>query len=427
MYCEPQDVIVRDLVESSTVRPTIDVHEHLGPEAPLAIDLCKIIASDNYLVTDLVSAGMPPTLRECLMDLETPFEKRWNMLVPWFEKIRYGSYAGSLLATMRDLYGASGLTDGSEVAQVSERIREDYGREGLFTRILTDRCGIAAVITQGVPEQTDVGRLAVACTRPGFHWVSRPLDRAVFAPGGLFEEDARACGVEIRGIDDLAPGMDAILFRALDQGARGFKVYAFQWSEPTRAELAEAYARRNNLQSAVTTVSAIIRLYVSRIATIASRRQVPVAVHSGGPWANWLDYRIWEPTGFIPLFQRFRETRFDLYHSGVPYVTQASFLGKTFPNVWHDLTWTHIISRELAMRCIAEWLDLVPVNKVIGFGGDYTNETVALVWGHLMAARENIARVLAYRVKCGQMGIDDARAIMAAWLFENPGTLYDIR
>jgi predicted TIM-barrel fold metal-dependent hydrolase len=121
---------------------------------------------------------------------------------------------------------------------------------------------------------------------------------------------------------------------------------------------------------------------------------IPVAVHTGFPYTNWLEHRHWKPSAIIPLLSSHRETRFDLYHAGLPWVTQAGPLAKAFPNAWHNLTWAHLISPELPMRCIREWLDLVPVNKVIGFGGNYTNETVVLVAGHLGLARANLARAL---------------------------------
>ena len=70
-----------------------------------------------------------------------------------------------------------------------------------------------------------------------------------------------------------------------------------------------------------------------------------------------------------------------------------------------------------------EWLDLVPINKIIAFGGDYC-KPVEKVYGHLVMAREDIARVLAARVAEGLMTETQAVAIAHKWFFENPSELY---
>jgi hypothetical protein len=65
----------------------------------------------------------------------------------------------------------------------------------------------------------------------------------------------------------------------------------------------------------------------------------------------------------------------------------------------------------------------VPVNKIIGFGGDY-NRPVEKVYGHLVMAREDIAIVLGRRVDRGLMSHDKAVAIAKKWFWDNPKHLY---
>jgi hypothetical protein len=98
-------------------------------------------------------------------------------------------------------------------------------------------------------------------------------------------------------------------------------------------------------------------------------------------------------------------------------------LGKGFPNCWLNLCWTHIISQRFAMDGMDEALDLIPVNKIIGFGGDY-NIPVEKVYGHLVMAREDVARVFAQRVERGQMTEDQAIELARKWLWDNPRELY---
>ena len=79
------------------------------------------------------------------------------------------------------------------------------------------------------------------------------------------------------------------------------------------------------------------------------------------------------------------------------------------------------------MTCSAlnEWIDLIPVNKIIGFGGDY-QIPVEKIYGHLVMAREDIARVLARRVVKGLMTKKEAFDMAQMWLYDNPKGLYGL-
>ena len=420
MYLPPDDPLVTDLVRLAAEIPTVDTHQHLGPEAPLEHDLIRMILADNYLCTDLTDVGLTPALREELGDGSAPLAERWARLAPLWEQVQFSSYAESHWRTLRDHYGATDLGP-SEVEEVSARLAADFAAPGLFRRVFVERCGIDVVLTQGGCWQD---------RDPRFAWVARPLDGFNLAPDGPFENAARAVGMELTSADDLVPAMDAILRDGHARGAVGLKMAALPWREPEPGEVAAAWEAARSTGPGEAHLGppdpglVLTSLYASRIATLATELDIPVAVHTGAPWTNWLDFRAWEPTALIPLLQRFRDTRFDLYHAGIPHGTPLSMMGKAFPNVWLNLTWAHIISRELARRAIAEWLDLVPTGKVFGFGGDYGNGTVALTYGHLAIARENLAQVLAGRVKYGGMTMTQAEAILRAWLSENPRRVY---
>ena len=131
-------------------------------------------------------------------------------------------------------------------------------------------------------------------------------------------------------------------------------------------------------------------------------------------------------TGDLSQSPAQRNTRFDLYHAGIPWIREIGIIGKSYPNVWLNLCWVHIISQKLAVAALDEWLDLVPYNKIIGFGGDY-GKPVEKVFGHLEMAREDIAEVLAGRVAAGYFGEDEALRIARAWLFDNPNELYSLK
>ena len=97
--------------------------------------------------------------------------------------------------------------------------------------------------------------------------------------------------------------------------------------------------------------------------------------------------------------------------------------------------WYHLLCQSYSLyihgrkarrsRALRPWLDLIPYNKIIGFGGDYT-KPVEKVYGHLKMAQEDIATVLANRVTDGHFDEDEALNIARAWLLDNPSTLYQL-
>ena len=70
-----------------------------------------------------------------------------------------------------------------------------------------------------------------------------------------------------------------------------------------------------------------------------------------------------------------------------------------------------------------EWLDTVPTNKIIGFGGDMQTlpqHAVAM----LDIARQTLSRVLARRIERGRMDLPGAQRILEDWLYNNPARIY---
>ena len=75
-----------------------------------------------------------------------------------------------------------------------------------------------------------------------------------------------------------------------------------------------------------------------------------------------------------------------------------------------------------ARTALEEMLDSVPANKIFGFGGDYRYPELS--YGHLIMARQNIARVLAARVEAGRCTEDEAVETARWLLHDNPAGLF---
>jgi hypothetical protein len=70
-------------------------------------------------------------------------------------------------------------------------------------------------------------------------------------------------------------------------------------------------------------------------------------------------------------------------------------------------------------------LDMVPANKIFGFGGDYRYPELS--YAHLVMARRNIATVLTERVERRTFTEEEAAEIGRWMLRDNPARLFSPR
>ena len=316
---------------------------------------------------------------------------------------------------MQRFFGVNDINADTYVT-ISDRIQA-HNTPGLYDRVLKEACGIKCCLTQCgrlVEENQDI----LTPVLPLLRWADVSKSEDV-------QELAAEVNTQVSNIDDYCDLIRAGITDLKAKGAVGFKMSAEALKEPDRAAACGFFDRmmagRGGLEGTDLTV---LRTFIAHEAIEAcGELDMPVAVHCGIIWTNWQDFTALHPRHMIPVILAHRNTRFDLYHAGIPWVREIGIIGKSYPNVWLNLCWVHIISQKLAVAALDEWLDLVPYNKIIGFGGDH-EKPVEKVFGHLEMAREDIAKVLATRVEDGCFGEEEALKIARAWLFDNANELY---
>ena len=68
---------------------------------------------------------------------------------------------------------------------------------------------------------------------------------------------------------------------------------------------------------------------------------------------------------------------------------------------------------------------VLPHTKLHAFGGDY-GDVPEFVAGHLQIARENVAGTLARLVRRGWLEEEEALALAADWLYNNPNRFFEL-
>ena len=130
------------------------------------------------------------------------------------------------------------------------------------------------------------------------------------------------------------------------------------------------------------------------------------------------------PAPIVELLRAFPNARFDFSHSGYPYLREGAVLAKTFANVYLDMSWIHIISPVGSRYALREWLQMVPYNKIIGFGDDL--RYVETVYGHLKIARRNAALVLSEMIQDGITSESTALDVARALFYDTPVGVYHL-
>jgi hypothetical protein len=151
---------------------------------------------------------------------------------------------------------------------------------------------------------------------------------------------------------------------------------------------------------------------------------LPVQLHTGYLAGNWGDPTRGDPTPLVPVLQRYRQVRFDLFHAGWPYCEVLGTIGKSLPNAWLDLCWAWAMNPTQMERVLDEWLGAVPHNKILGFGGDTGSPFP--VPGYALQARAGIARVLEARIERGEFDLETARQVATRIMHKNSRELYPV-
>jgi predicted TIM-barrel fold metal-dependent hydrolase len=391
----------------------IDCHEHLGPEkyrTGSEVDVFNLFS--HYTGGDMGVAGINEENRKALFNQNIPLDYRWSIFEPYWENFRYSSYAQASLIAASKFYGADDINKNTYQA-ITDAMKK-ANTPGIYERVLRKACNIRTSLTMcddpkvisDTPLLTGLVSMPQIWDHQNLNWLLHP----VF--------DQNAC---IRSLDDyLDVGRNYIKTKKAE-GAVGMKMVSNPFEAPDRQEAIRIF--NNILFNGGKAEGITFRSYIiDEMIKYCGQIDLPVAVHTG----YWGDFRNLDPLHMIPMLQRHPNVKFDIFHLGYPWIRETIMLGKSFPNVWLNLCWAHIISKKATFEALDEIIDTVPVNKILGFGGDYLPSAVEKVYGHLSMARDNIAGVLAGRVAANHMTESQAITIAKKWLWDNPNELYKL-
>lgn len=384
-----------------------NVHEHLIPEKErLAQHADFFTLAGHYALSDVISAGLEGDALKTVRDPAAPAAERWKAFEPHWKAARHTGYGQALSIAIADLYDVPEIS-GSSLAAINAAITA-RNKPGLYDEILRNRARIEWSLVDAYWNQ-----------KPA------PLDRADFLLSQRFDgfitpssaEDVKrleqVSGVSIQSLRGLKRAVE----HTFEQGARAGMV-AVKSGLAYRRELlfhevpeGEAAADFERLMKGGVELPKGFHAQTQRVfrkledhmfhhvVRLADEHRRPFQIHTGLLANNGCVIENTRPTLLSNLFFLYPRVKFDIFHIGYPYQQELAVLAKLFPNVYADFCWAHIISPVAARRTLDEYLETVPANKILGFGGDYRYPE--LTYAHARMARSNVARVLADKVASG--------------------------
>jgi predicted TIM-barrel fold metal-dependent hydrolase len=416
--------LARDLFSEIEQIQAIDSHEHLPPEAErLKQKLDVLYLFSHYTADDQRAAGMPQETLDFVVDVTKPLDERWAAFEPYWPYIRHMSYARPALLAITELLGFDQLSR-ETYRPVSDAL-DKANKKGRYKEIIRDRSNIAKCLvnsdsTEDVPDR----ELFAPVPSVGRFVDVRTLDQV--------RALEKLCDAPIHTLDDLVAAARARIAQWKEDGAVGLKCgLAYErtlfFDKATRADAERIFCRifeHRGEGPSFLEAKPLQDFMLHQMIRAGIDSDLVLVFHTGIQAGGKNILTNTNPTLLTNLFMEYRDAKFDLFHGGYPYLGEFGVLGKYFPNVWLDMAWLHIVSPEGARRALSEWLELVPANKILGFGGDYC--VVEKVYGHMKMARENLALVLADKVERDEMSRSQAIFIGERILRDNAAELYGI-
>jgi hypothetical protein len=413
-----------------------DSHEHLIAEKTRvgqAVDFFTL--AGHYAMNDVISAGLEGEALATVRDEHAPPERRWEAFEPCWKAARFTGYGQALSIAMRDIYGAEEISRAS-IAGINEAIRK-RNRPGLYQQVLRDRAGIDWCLVDANWNEKP------ARLEPDYFLLAQKFDGFVVPAS---REDIKrlegVSGVSIQSLSDHKKALEKTFEQAIGVGMVAVKSTLAYRRDLLFSEVSEYDATRQfeALLGGGVEQPKGFRASKQRpfhqledhmfhqVVRLAEAHRLPFQIHTGLLAGNACFIENTNPTLLANLFYLYPNVKFDLFHIGYPYQEELAVLVKLFPNVHADFCWAHIISPVGSRRALDEYLETVPVNKIMAFGGDY--RFPELTYAHAKMARRNVAQVLAGKVEAGlfteEQALDTARLLLrdnALRLFPPPRAL----
>lgn len=423
--------IIPELGEVIASTPLADTHEHiieeadrLGPAGNSFLFPCNDIfyLLAHYVANDLVAAGMTEQEVQQVLSPELDFHRRWEMLEPYWMRVKLTGYGLALRITLRELYGEDDLT-ASNLETLNARFQERV-RPGFYREILQDVANI---------DHCQVNSLQrIFCESFYPELLRQDLSIMPLSTPPDVKGMAAETGVEAGTLDEWYEVIERVFEKygpravaVKSQAAYGRPLNYEDVPKDVAAPLFERHACGEEL--AWPEMKALQDHLFRRCVSLATEYGLVVKLHTGYyAGANYmaLDRVGANPADMCTLLRDFPRTTFDIFHIGYPYQEEMIAVAKHFTNACIDMCWAWIINPNACVRFLRDFLMAVPWHKLHVFGGDFF--PVENVVGHAAVARRGIGMALTQLVEDKWLTLEQALALVPELMHRNAARNYGL-
>jgi uncharacterized protein len=337
------------------------------------------------------------------------------MIRPFWEGSFNTAYNRAVLLAVDSLFGIKNI-DATTVEELSGKIRKAYSSDW-FNHVLKEKCNLKYIVVDG--EDRTFGDPEIFRYVKRFDYINIDSKKAV-------ETIGKRQNIKINSLEDLITALKSDFRSAVEKGCIAVKIGTaynrILFFADTRKEEAEEVfnkllASSDGTSFTLDDVKPLQDYMTHKVLDLARASKLPVQIHTGLQAGDGNIIENSNPTHLANLFLKYRDVKFILFHGAYPFGGELATLAKNFRNVYIDMCWLYIISPSYSERYLNEWLETVPVNKIMAFGGDFHN--VEGVYGHLLFARQIVANVLIKKVKNGYFTEEEAKLISKMLFHDN--------
>ena len=380
-----------------------------------------------YIDSDMMSAGMSKESWDKFFSPKVDPLKKWELLEPYWPKIKNTGYGQAVQITIKELYGIDELS-----AKTIKKLQDQYvktRRPGFYKRILCDMANIESC------QVNYLGKPFNETQMPQLLMQDLGIIGFVKAPARVFVKLSKPSGIKVASLSDWHKVIDwwfdkygryAVAVKSQDAYNRDID-YDRANEKPTPAMEATFQKRLTSQPITDAELKALQDHLFWYCVKKANEHKLPVKLHTGyyaGHNYMPLSRLSKNPASVAELCHIAPETKFVFMHICYPYYEEMIALSKYYTNAYIDMCWSWIINPVAAKDFLKKYLVTAPANKILTFGGDYI--AVELVLGHATMARQGIALALSELVEEGWFTLDQALAMVDPIMHENARNLFDL-
>ena len=344
---------------------------------------------------------------------------RWKLIEPWYKKVWNTAYCEAQRIICQEIYGVEDICKDT-VDDLTDTMRQRI-KPG-FTREIFDQSNIDYAMNN------PFGPKLVFNPDHGFDcFIVDMVDGFTTLD---IHELRHQSGLPIESLDDYLRVID-FYFERDARCASAFKVgraydRTLTWNDVPEGDAERVFNRLLALNDRPDRrdIQALEDFVLHYLCRKCGEYDLRMKFHTGVHEGNITTIMNSRAALMANIFTKYPSTKFDIYHISYPYEEEVALLVKAFPNVTADFCWVWVGNPAVGRRALSDMLDMVPANKIIGFGADYVY--VEGVLAHAIMARREIARVLCEKIEEGRFTEDYANQVGRILLRDNALEAFDL-